>query len=85
MAIDSAWIFRICLSITAMLILFADTLGSNGANARSENSIDNAKFLDSHKSHKGACGEIANQIIPCYATREHFRISRKQVSFTKSF
>lgn len=54
MGIDSAWIFRICLTIAAMLILFADTLGYGGASARSDNSIDNAKFIDdSRKSHKG--------------------------------
>ncbi|XP_070504567.1 uncharacterized protein geko [Chironomus tepperi] len=34
MPIDSAWIFRICLVTTVILILFADTLGYGGANAR---------------------------------------------------
>lgn len=34
MSIDSAWIFRICLLLAVMLILFADFLGYGGANAR---------------------------------------------------
>jgi hypothetical protein len=60
MAIDSAWIFRICLTITAILILFADTLGYGGASARSDNSIDNAKFINPQsKNQKGSSGEIA--------------------------
>lgn len=64
MAIDSAWIFRICLSITAILILFADTLGYGGANARSDNSIDNVKFIDkSAQNQKGSSGEIANNFL----------------------
>lgn len=74
MSIDSAWIFRICLSITATLILFADALGYGGANARADNSIDNAKFIDKTRgSHKGACNI-------CYAT---FTTSayRKKTSF----
>lgn len=82
MAIDSAWIFRICLSITAMLILFADTLGYGGANARSDNSIDNARFVD--KSQKGLYNsEIEILFLTLCNTKQFPHIAKKQVSFAK--
>ena len=48
MPIDSAWIFRICLVTTVILILFADTLGYGGANARKndQNNESNEKYSD---------------------------------------
>ncbi|CAG9804305.1 unnamed protein product [Chironomus riparius] len=48
MPIDSAWIFRICLVTTVILILFADTLGYGGANARKndQKNENNEKYSD---------------------------------------
>lgn len=48
MPIDSAWIFRICLVTTVFLILFADTLGYGGANARKndQKTESNEKYSD---------------------------------------
>ena len=58
MAIDSAWIFRICLCITVILILFADFFGSiKVADARSDGGgvLNSYPLERSRKSDKGAC------------------------------
>lgn len=59
MTLDSAWIFRICLCITVLLILFADFFGSgNVADAISDDGgILNTYSIDNNrKSEKGSCG-----------------------------
>lgn len=54
MTIDSAWIFRICLITTVLVILFADFLGPTGANARKNDQNDNNNNDDKYLIEKGA-------------------------------
>jgi hypothetical protein len=73
MAIDSAWIFRICLCMAVTLILFADCLGSGGANARSDSDLKSFSLDKSQNSEKG------NKLIAMQNISLRYAISHQQL------